>query len=62
LYPHDQRVPVIVLGAGVRKGTYDAGATPADLAPTLAALAHVRFDQGDGRVLNETLAPSASGR
>lgn len=62
LYPHDQKVPVIVFGAGVKKGTYDAAATPADLAPTLAALAHVRFDLTDGRVLTEALAGSGSGR
>ncbi len=56
LYPHDQRVPVIVYGAGVRKGAYDHAAMPADLAPTLAALAHVRFDLTDGRVLNDAVA------
>ncbi len=62
LYPHDQRVPVILLGPGVKKGSYDNDATPADLAPTLAALARIRFEQADGRVLTEAMAPPAAGR
>jgi predicted AlkP superfamily pyrophosphatase or phosphodiesterase len=62
LYPHDQRVPMILLGPGINKGTYDNDATPADLAPTLAALARVAFEQADGRVLTEAMAPPATGR
>lgn len=62
LYPHDQRVPVILFGSGIRKGAYDSVATPADLAPTLAAVAQVRFERADGRVLTEAVAPSAAGR
>jgi predicted AlkP superfamily pyrophosphatase or phosphodiesterase len=53
---YDQRVPVIFYGAGVRPGTYEAAATPADVAPTLAALARVRFDRLDGRVLANAVA------
>ena len=34
----DQRVPILLLGRGVKPGTYQDAATPADLAPTLAAL------------------------
>ena len=34
----DQRVPLLFLGRGVKPGTYQQPATPADLAPTLAAL------------------------
>jgi predicted AlkP superfamily pyrophosphatase or phosphodiesterase len=36
--PDDQRVPILLLGHGVKAGTYQDAATPADLAPTLAAL------------------------
>jgi len=36
--PDDQRVPVMFLGAGIKAGTYQEPATPADLAPTLAAV------------------------
>jgi hypothetical protein len=62
LYPHDQRVPLILLGPGVKKGSYDNDATPADLAPTLAALARIRFEPTDGRVLTEAMTPAAAGR
>jgi len=36
--PDDQRVPVMFLGAGIKAGAYQEPATPADLAPTLAAV------------------------
>jgi predicted AlkP superfamily pyrophosphatase or phosphodiesterase len=36
--PDDQRVPVMFLGAGIKHGIYQEPATPADLAPTLAAV------------------------
>ena len=34
----DQRVPMLFLGHGIKPGMYQEPATPADLAPTLAAL------------------------
>ncbi len=37
-YPYDTDVPVLLWGAGVRKGTYPGRIDPADLAPTLGAL------------------------
>jgi predicted AlkP superfamily pyrophosphatase or phosphodiesterase len=51
LYPYDQQVPVIFFGAGVTPGVFDTPATPADIAPTLAAIAGVRFEATDGKVL-----------
>jgi len=54
-YPYDQRVPVILFGAGIKAGTYAVDATPADLAPTLAAIAGVETAPADGRVLKEGL-------
>ncbi|HJR59174.1 MAG TPA: alkaline phosphatase family protein [Vicinamibacterales bacterium] len=51
LYTYDQRVPVVFFGAGVRPGVHDGPATPADIAPTLAALARAPFDATDGVVL-----------
>jgi predicted AlkP superfamily pyrophosphatase or phosphodiesterase len=39
--PDDQRVPILFLGAGIKPGTYQQPATPADLAPTLAAIVGV---------------------
>ena len=59
-HAYDQRVPLILFGPGVAKGTFDTGATPADLAPTLAALARVAFKATDGRVLSEAVTSAAS--
>lgn len=55
--PHryDTRVPVALYGAGVAPGRPGAPVTPADVAPTLAALAGVELPHADGRVLNEAL-------
>jgi predicted AlkP superfamily pyrophosphatase or phosphodiesterase len=39
--PDDQRVPLLFLGQGVKPGKYARPATPADLAPTLAAIVGV---------------------
>ena len=36
--PDDQRVPMLFFGRGVKPGSYQEPATPADLTPTLAAL------------------------
>jgi predicted AlkP superfamily pyrophosphatase or phosphodiesterase len=54
-YPYDTQVPMILLGTGVVPGRYDQGATPADLAPTLARLSGVAMPQATGRVLQEAL-------
>ncbi|HVL69097.1 MAG TPA: alkaline phosphatase family protein [Vicinamibacterales bacterium] len=51
LYAYDQNVPVIFFGRGVPAGRHDTAATPADIAPTLAALAGVRLPRHDGRPL-----------
>jgi hypothetical protein len=51
LYPYDQDVPVIFFGARVRAGVIDDPVTPADIAPTLAALAGIPFAAADGRAL-----------
>jgi predicted AlkP superfamily pyrophosphatase or phosphodiesterase len=55
-YPYDRRVPVILFGASVRAGRYATeGVTPADLMPTLAAVAKIKIAPTDGRVLKEAL-------
>ena len=51
-YSYDQRVPLILFGAGVKTGHYGGAATPADLMPSLSALAHVKIASTDGRALN----------
>jgi predicted AlkP superfamily pyrophosphatase or phosphodiesterase len=62
LYPYDQRVPVILYGPGVKNGLYDGEATPADIAPSLAALANIRFQTSDGRPRTESFAAPVSTR
>jgi predicted AlkP superfamily pyrophosphatase or phosphodiesterase len=56
LYEYDQRVPVLLYGAGIRSGSRREAATPADLAVTIASLVGVTLPSPDGRVLTEALA------
>jgi predicted AlkP superfamily pyrophosphatase or phosphodiesterase len=55
LYAYDREVPVILFGADIRAGVRDEPATPADVAPTLAAIAGVRLPAPDGRVLKSAV-------
>ncbi len=54
---YDARVPVIFWGHGIQPGKYPVTASPADIAPTLAALCSLNMLEADGRVLGEALAP-----
>jgi arylsulfatase A-like enzyme len=54
-YDYDQRVPVVLFGAGIKAGRYDRAVTPADIAPTLARIAGVQMPNAEGRVLAEAL-------
>jgi len=54
-YDYDTQVPLILLGAGIAPGRYEAAATPADIAPTLAKLAGVALPTATGRTLDEAL-------
>jgi predicted AlkP superfamily pyrophosphatase or phosphodiesterase len=54
--PDDQKVPLLFYGPGVKSGNYEDASTPADLAPTLAALCGVKLGRTDGRVLTPALA------
>ena len=56
-YDYDQRVPVILYGAGIRSGARQEAATPADLAVTVATLVGVTLPSPDGRVLTGALKP-----
>jgi hypothetical protein len=54
-YDYNQRVPLLLLGGSIRPGIYDAAASPADIAPTLAAVSGASLSTAEGRVLNEAL-------
>jgi len=53
---YDQRVPLVLAGWGIRPGRYLASSSPADLAPTLAALVGIQMPRAQGRVLTEAIA------
>src|SRR5271165_1211567 len=59
-YNYDQHVPLLLLGYGIRPGEYFDAVTPADIAPTFAALCGITLATRDGRVLAEALHPRAS--
>ena len=59
-YGYDQRVPVFLMGFGIRAGEYLTDATPADIAPTLAFLCGIMLARTDGRVLAEALGAGAA--
>ena len=56
-YNYDQHVPILLMGYGIQPGEYLREVTPADIAPTLAALSGVTLAPRDGHVLGEALAP-----
>jgi hypothetical protein len=55
LHPYDQRVPVLLYGAGIQPGVRNENATPADLAVTIASIVGVQLPSPDGRVLTSAL-------
>jgi len=57
--PDDQRVPILFMGPGIKPGSYGEAVTPADIAPTLAALTGVSLPNTEGRVLRSALSQSA---
>lgn len=65
-YNYDQHVPVLLMGFGIQPGEYFREVTPADIAPTLAALCGVTLAPRDGHILAEALttrsAPAARPR
>lgn len=54
-YLYDQRVPVALMGFGIRPGQYLTTASPADIAPTLALLAGIVLPRAEGRPLTEAI-------
>jgi predicted AlkP superfamily pyrophosphatase or phosphodiesterase len=55
-YIYDTHVPVIFYGAGIAAGAYYEASSPADIAPTLAALLKIEFPSNSvGRILSEAI-------
>jgi predicted AlkP superfamily pyrophosphatase or phosphodiesterase len=61
-YNYDQHVPVLFMGFGIQPGQYFQSITPADIAPTLAALCGITLSSRDGHVLTEALKKPADVR
>ncbi len=60
-YSYDTHVPLILLGRGIASGIFPSACTPADLAPTLAAVLRIEVPaNATGRVLQEALLPPLS--
>jgi predicted AlkP superfamily pyrophosphatase or phosphodiesterase len=58
-YYYDQHVPILLMGWGIRHGEYFREVTPADIAPTLAALCGIALAPRDGHLLQEALEAGA---
>jgi predicted AlkP superfamily pyrophosphatase or phosphodiesterase len=58
-YNYDQHVPVILMGFGIQPGQYFQPITPADIAPTFAALCGITLASRDGHILAEALKKPA---
>ncbi len=58
-YEDDQRVPILLMGTGVKQGVYTGPATPADLTPTLAAICGIRMPKAEGHALRAALSAAA---
>lgn len=54
-YWYDRRVPLFLLGPGIRRGQYLEAVEPIDIAPTLAYLCGITLPASDGRILTEAL-------
>jgi predicted AlkP superfamily pyrophosphatase or phosphodiesterase len=54
-YSYDQRVPVLLYGAGIQPGVRNEAVTPADLAPTVASTIGVSLPSPGGTVLTSAL-------
>jgi predicted AlkP superfamily pyrophosphatase or phosphodiesterase len=61
-YNYDQHVPVLLMGFGIQPGEYFQSITPADVAPTFAALCGITLASRDGRVLAKALMKPATPR
>ncbi len=54
-YNYDQHVPILLMGFGVRHGEFLDPVTPADIAPTLAALCGISLATREGHPLVQAL-------
>jgi hypothetical protein len=53
--PDDRRVPILFMGRGIKPGQYLQPVTPADVAPTLAAVCGISMPKAEGHALLSAL-------
>jgi predicted AlkP superfamily pyrophosphatase or phosphodiesterase len=56
---YDQRVPLLFYGAGIHPGIFLSGASPADIAPTLAYLCGITLARVDGHLVTDAVTPNS---
>jgi len=61
-YNYDQHVPVLLMGFDIQPGQYFQPVTPADIAPTFAALCGITLASRDGHILAEALKKPVEAR
>ncbi len=61
-HPYDRHVPLVFLGTAFTPGRYQAPASPADAAPTLAATVDLPFTGVEGRPLTASARPPRPSR
>ena len=61
-YNYDQHVPILLMGFGIQPGQYFQPITPADIAPTFAALCGITLASRDGHILAEALKKPSEGQ
>src|SRR5947208_3777836 len=61
-YNYDQHVPVLLMGFDIQPGQYFQSVTPADIAPTFAALCGITLASRDGHILAEALKKPVEAR
>ncbi len=54
---YDQRVPLVLFGKRIKPGKYTGAASPADIAPTLAAIVGIKLPQAEGKALGDAIVP-----
>jgi predicted AlkP superfamily pyrophosphatase or phosphodiesterase len=59
-HPYDRRIPLVLLGVGVKPGRWSGTASPADIAPTFAHVAGVTMSHVEGRVLREAFSETSA--
>jgi len=54
-YVYDTHVPILLVGAGIRRGSSERSVAPSDIAPTLARVMGIEMPQAQGSPLLESL-------